>query len=175
MMKVLFLHFFESYPFHWTSHQGKEQKGAQGWAEETGQAHWKDEGGVEGILKWISISPDSPRTETLLSPERTWATTSSSASSPCSSTAFLPVCMPLLSHITPSFSFDGVIVAKLPFQAAFIFKAIMHRNLPGKDLSDCSFVFFFRSFEFLRMASISFATLVFVPLYMTLSIQRQRF
>lgn len=39
MMKVRFLHFFESYPFHWTSHQGKEQKGAQRRAEEAGQAH----------------------------------------------------------------------------------------------------------------------------------------
>jgi len=40
-------------------------------------------------------------------------------------------------------SFDGKVIAKLPFTPFSLFTGISHRNLPGNDLTDCSFIFFY--------------------------------
>jgi len=39
--------------------------------------------------------------------------------------------------------FDGRIVAKLPFQPIGFLQGISHRNLPGTDYTDCSFIFLY--------------------------------
>lgn len=39
--------------------------------------------------------------------------------------------------------FDGVIVAKLPFQPISLVSAISHRNLPGSDMTDASAYFIY--------------------------------
>eukprot|EP00008_Paramoeba_atlantica_P004422 CAMPEP_0201486084 /NCGR_PEP_ID=MMETSP0151_2-20130828/10149_1 /ASSEMBLY_ACC=CAM_ASM_000257 /TAXON_ID=200890 /ORGANISM="Paramoeba atlantica, Strain 621/1 / CCAP 1560/9" /LENGTH=152 /DNA_ID=CAMNT_0047870519 /DNA_START=80 /DNA_END=535 /DNA_ORIENTATION=- len=39
--------------------------------------------------------------------------------------------------------FDGVVVAKLPFEPVWLFQKLSHRNLLGTDMTDCSFTFFF--------------------------------
>jgi len=39
--------------------------------------------------------------------------------------------------------FDGRIVAKLPFVPIGFLQGISHRNLPGTDYSDCSFIFLY--------------------------------
>jgi hypothetical protein len=41
------------------------------------------------------------------------------------------------------FSFDGKIVAKLPFVPISFLQGISHRNLPGTDYTDCSFIFLY--------------------------------
>ena len=40
-------------------------------------------------------------------------------------------------------SFDGRVVAKLPFEPFGIVQSISHRNLMGKDITDCSFLFLY--------------------------------
>jgi len=39
--------------------------------------------------------------------------------------------------------FDGRIVAKIPFQPISFIVGISHRNLPGTDYTDCSFIFLY--------------------------------
>ena len=41
------------------------------------------------------------------------------------------------------FSFDGRVVAKLPFVPISWFQGLSHRNLPGSDYTDCSFIFLY--------------------------------
>jgi len=40
-----------------------------------------------------------------------------------------------------SSTFDGIVVARLPFQPFGMLTALSHRNLPGTDYYDCSMVF----------------------------------
>eukprot|EP00475_Leptophrys_vorax_P029379 TRINITY_DN4309_c0_g1_i3.p2 TRINITY_DN4309_c0_g1~~TRINITY_DN4309_c0_g1_i3.p2 ORF type:complete len:183 (-),score=63.79 TRINITY_DN4309_c0_g1_i3:39-587(-) len=39
--------------------------------------------------------------------------------------------------------FDGIVVAKLPFEPIPLIRGITHRNLPGNDFTDCSMVFLY--------------------------------
>uniref|UniRef100_A0A915HRM5 Calcium load-activated calcium channel n=1 Tax=Romanomermis culicivorax TaxID=13658 RepID=A0A915HRM5_ROMCU len=39
--------------------------------------------------------------------------------------------------------FDGKVVAKLPFVPITWVQGISHRNLPGEDFTDCSFIFLY--------------------------------
>ena len=39
--------------------------------------------------------------------------------------------------------FDGKVVAKLPFVPISFLQGISHRNLPGSDYTDCSFIFLY--------------------------------
>jgi len=39
--------------------------------------------------------------------------------------------------------FDGRVVAKLPFTPISWLQGISHRNLPGQDMTDCSFIFLY--------------------------------
>jgi len=41
------------------------------------------------------------------------------------------------------YSFDGRVVAKLPFVPISWLQNISHRNLPGEDYTDCSFIFLY--------------------------------
>ena len=49
---------------------------------------------------------------------------------------FMVIFMSLLSS-----AFQGIVVAKLPFEPFFMIKNISHRNIPGNDLTDCSMIF----------------------------------
>ena len=40
-------------------------------------------------------------------------------------------------------SFEGVVVARLPFQPYSLVSGITHRGLPGEDYTECSFVFLY--------------------------------
>jgi len=40
-------------------------------------------------------------------------------------------------------SFDGKVVAKLPFEPFQFFRGVSHRNLIGNDYYECSFLFFY--------------------------------
>ena len=54
--------------------------------------------------------------------------------------------MMLLSQLIPLslyFSFDGRVVAKLPFVPISLLQGISHRNLAGEDYTDCSFIFLY--------------------------------
>eukprot|EP00004_Rigifila_ramosa_P016396 TRINITY_DN3891_c0_g1_i1.p1 TRINITY_DN3891_c0_g1~~TRINITY_DN3891_c0_g1_i1.p1 ORF type:complete len:199 (+),score=74.32 TRINITY_DN3891_c0_g1_i1:57-599(+) len=42
-----------------------------------------------------------------------------------------------------SSSFDGRVVAKLPFEPFGLIRGITHRNLPGTDFTDCSMAFLY--------------------------------
>ncbi|KAL0488902.1 hypothetical protein AKO1_013518 [Acrasis kona] len=42
-----------------------------------------------------------------------------------------------------SSAFDGLIVAKLPFHPFGLLQGMSHRNLPGTDETDCSFLFIY--------------------------------
>jgi len=39
--------------------------------------------------------------------------------------------------------FDGRVVAKLPFTPIGLLQGLSHRNLPGEDFTDCSFIFLY--------------------------------
>ena len=41
------------------------------------------------------------------------------------------------------YSFDGKVVAKLPFEPITLLRGISHRNLMGSDYTDCSFIFLY--------------------------------
>lgn len=41
------------------------------------------------------------------------------------------------------FSFDGRVVARLPFLPISFIQGLSHRNLPGEDYSECSFIFLY--------------------------------
>lgn len=41
------------------------------------------------------------------------------------------------------FSFDGRVVAKLPFVPLSYIQGLSHRNLLGEDFTDCSFIFLY--------------------------------
>lgn len=49
-------------------------------------------------------------------------------------------CLSLLCII---FSFDGRVVAKLPFVPLSYIQGLSHRNLLGEDYTDCSFIFLY--------------------------------
>ena len=55
----------------------------------------------------------------------------------------LAVWMLTLMFFCLDFSYDGTIVAKLPFHPIALLQGFTHRNLPGTDMTDCSFVFIF--------------------------------
>ncbi len=40
-------------------------------------------------------------------------------------------------------SFDGRVVAKLPFEPISLVRGLSHRNLNGEDYTDCSFLFLY--------------------------------
>ena len=40
-------------------------------------------------------------------------------------------------------SFEGRVVAKLPFEPITLIRGISHRNLNGEDYTDCSFLFMY--------------------------------
>ena len=40
-------------------------------------------------------------------------------------------------------SFDGKVVAKLPFEPIALLRGVSHRNLMGSDYTDCSFIFLY--------------------------------
>jgi hypothetical protein len=40
--------------------------------------------------------------------------------------------------MTRGYSFDGVIVGRLPFEPFTFLQGLTHRNLPGTDMRDCS-------------------------------------
>ena len=42
-----------------------------------------------------------------------------------------------------SATYDGLVVGKLPFQPFPMLQNISHRNLPGTDITDCSFAFLY--------------------------------
>ncbi|CAK9802304.1 Calcium load-activated calcium channel [Anthophora quadrimaculata] len=39
--------------------------------------------------------------------------------------------------------FDGRVVARLPFEPHYLLIGLSHRNLPGEDYSECSFIFLY--------------------------------
>ncbi len=49
----------------------------------------------------------------------------------------------LCAFLSFHFSFDGRIVAKLPFLPISWLHGISHRNLLGNDFTDCSFIFLY--------------------------------
>lgn len=46
-------------------------------------------------------------------------------------------------NIVLCFSFDGRIVARLPFVPITWIQGLSHRNLPGDDYTECSFIFLY--------------------------------
>lgn len=50
---------------------------------------------------------------------------------------------------TLSSTYQGVVVAKLPFVPFSMLQGITHRNLPGDDLTDCSMIFIYLLTSFL--------------------------
>lgn len=42
-----------------------------------------------------------------------------------------------------NFSFDGRVVARLPFLPISWIQGLSHRNLPGEDYTECSFIFLY--------------------------------
>jgi len=40
-------------------------------------------------------------------------------------------------------SFDGKVVARLPFEPFSLVRGLSHRNLPGDDYYECSMMFFY--------------------------------
>ena len=64
------------------------------------------------------------------------------ASSKMKSTLIVAVMMMALFGVLSS-TFDGIVVAKLPFEPISLVQNISHRNLSGKDSTDCSFYFIF--------------------------------
>jgi hypothetical protein len=40
-------------------------------------------------------------------------------------------------------SFDGRIIAKLPFEPFSLLQGMTHRNLPGTDFTECGFLFIY--------------------------------
>ena len=49
---------------------------------------------------------------------------------------FMIIFMSLLSS-----AYQGVVVAKLPFEPFFLIKSLTHRNIPGSDFTECSMIF----------------------------------
>lgn len=49
-----------------------------------------------------------------------------------------------MTHLSLSLlSFDGRVVAKLPFVPLSYIQGLSHRNLLGEDYTDCSFIFLY--------------------------------
>ena len=40
-------------------------------------------------------------------------------------------------------AYQGVVVAKLPFEPISIFRGVTHRNIIGNDYTDCSMIFIY--------------------------------
>lgn len=55
----------------------------------------------------------------------------------------VPVIRILLVMLFLYFRFDGRVVAKLPFHPISWIQGLSHRNLPGDDYTDCSFIFLY--------------------------------
>ena len=51
--------------------------------------------------------------------------------------------MEILSANVSLYSFDGRVVAKLPFVPHSWLQGLSHRNLMGTDFTDCSFIFLY--------------------------------
>eukprot|EP01016_Furgasonia_blochmanni_P016424 TRINITY_DN1950_c0_g1_i2.p2 TRINITY_DN1950_c0_g1~~TRINITY_DN1950_c0_g1_i2.p2 ORF type:complete len:196 (+),score=66.46 TRINITY_DN1950_c0_g1_i2:169-756(+) len=51
-------------------------------------------------------------------------------------------------------AFQGVVVAKLPFEPLGIFQSITHRGLLGEDSTDCSYIFIYIMFSFIVRGNI---------------------
>ena len=60
-----------------------------------------------------------------------------------SSSVEVPFLVVFTDRLLFSFSFDGRVVAKLPFVPISWFQNLSHRNLPGSDYTDCSFIFLY--------------------------------
>ncbi len=56
---------------------------------------------------------------------------------------FNPLSGSFLTSDTFCYSFDGRVVAKLPFVPISWLQGISHRNLMGDDYTDCSFLFLY--------------------------------
>lgn len=56
---------------------------------------------------------------------------------------FEDLCVWRLSCFFFNFSFDGRVVAKLPFVPLSYIQGLSHRNLLGEDYTDCSFIFLY--------------------------------
>lgn len=48
-----------------------------------------------------------------------------------------------INHSLIPLSFDGRIVARLPFTPISWIQGLSHRNLPGDDYTECSFIFLY--------------------------------
>lgn len=48
-----------------------------------------------------------------------------------------------LSNVFHLYRFDGRVVAFLPFQPISLVQNLTHRNLPGEDFTECSFIFLY--------------------------------
>lgn len=48
-----------------------------------------------------------------------------------------------LMFLVNCYRFDGRVVAKLPFIPISMVQGLSHRNLPGEDYTDCSFIFLY--------------------------------
>lgn len=51
--------------------------------------------------------------------------------------------MPLNYLLNLNFSFDGRVVAQLPFVPVSWIHGLSHRNLSGQDYTECSFIFLY--------------------------------
>jgi len=49
----------------------------------------------------------------------------------------------MTSPLFETYSFDGRVVAKLPFEPFSILHVFTHRNIPGADFSDCGMLFIY--------------------------------
>lgn len=59
-----------------------------------------------------------------------------------SSTFFVMLFMIIFMSLLNS-AYQGVVVAKLPFQPLSMIQNISHRNIPGNDITDCSMIFIY--------------------------------
>ena len=59
-----------------------------------------------------------------------------------SSTLFVGLFMIIFMSLLSS-AYQGVVVAKLPFEPFFMIKGISHRNITGDDMTDCSMIFIY--------------------------------
>lgn len=62
---------------------------------------------------------------------------------------FLIVTMSSLSNY-----FDGIPIARLPFEPISLFQNITHRGLPGDDYTECSYIFIYMMASFLIRGNI---------------------
>lgn len=56
---------------------------------------------------------------------------------------FVTIAISIASFWVVGSLFDGVVVGRLPFTPIAWFAPMTHRNLPGEDMTDASYLFFF--------------------------------